>query len=576
MKKAHVIFKTHLDLGFTDMTANVVKKYFDEFIPSAVALARKVNTGQDKKFVWTVGSWLIWHYLKQTDSQKVKDMEEAIDRGDIAWHALPFTMHTELLDAETLRYGLSLSQRLDRRFGKTTIAAKTTDVPGMTKAMLPYLWEAGVKFLHKGVNTVCRLPEVPEAFRWEFDKASIVTVYDKAYGSAYVNPEIADVLAFVHTNDNVGPIDKAMLEKSLWQLKEAYPDARTQASTLNDYAEKLLKVADRLPVVTSEIGDTWIHGAGTDPYKTNALKTLQRLGRVHLNKKIKNIGELLALLGGAAGALVGGIIDALKKTNDSANRRFLKANKGDDFYDNLLQMTEHTWGMDTKLYLCDFQNYTNADFEKAKTQDIVDVTLNPPSYQMTTVNTLAAKTKTAYSVIQESWVEQRKYIQGAINALPKAQRPVAEEIVLNKPMLYDNLYSDGEPMSFNTEYTVNGFTFAFDESGGLKYLKDKFGQTLLKMPEGKSTFFEYQVFSADCYRKFSQTYNRNFQENFEWSAADYTKPGLENLRIQPFREECRSCVVVRMEKDLFRAEHIHAIGLYLGAEKVFFHPYDHA
>ena len=43
----------------------------------------------------------------------------------------------------TDRHGLSLSQRLDRRFGKTTIAAKMTDVPGHSRAIVPLLAASG-------------------------------------------------------------------------------------------------------------------------------------------------------------------------------------------------------------------------------------------------------------------------------------------------------------------------------------------------------------------------------------------------------------------------------------------------
>ena len=51
------------------------------------------------------------------------------------------------------RAGLSFSQELDRRFGVRTTAAKMTDVPGHTLGIVPLLAEAGVRFLHLGVNT---------------------------------------------------------------------------------------------------------------------------------------------------------------------------------------------------------------------------------------------------------------------------------------------------------------------------------------------------------------------------------------------------------------------------------------
>ena len=33
IKRVHVVFKTHLDIGFTDLGKNVIKQYMEHFIP---------------------------------------------------------------------------------------------------------------------------------------------------------------------------------------------------------------------------------------------------------------------------------------------------------------------------------------------------------------------------------------------------------------------------------------------------------------------------------------------------------------------------------------------------------------
>lgn len=142
-RSVHLIFKTHLDVGFTDYAAVVVRNYFKKYIPAALRLARELRQSGSDRFIWTTGSWLIYEYLEQASSAERGQMEEAILAGDIAWHALPFTTHTELMDAELFRFGLSLSRTLDQRFGRHTIAAKWTDVPGHTRAIIPLLAEAG-------------------------------------------------------------------------------------------------------------------------------------------------------------------------------------------------------------------------------------------------------------------------------------------------------------------------------------------------------------------------------------------------------------------------------------------------
>ena len=161
VKKVHIIYKTHLDVGFTDLSANIFRKYDEKFIPKALATAEELNTPEKTQFIWTVGSFVIDRYLETAPAPEREKLEEAIRRGWITWHGLPFTTHTELMDDSLFRYGLSISRRLDERFGKKTIAAKMSDVPGHTIALVPLLREAGMTYLHIGINSSSKVVDVP-------------------------------------------------------------------------------------------------------------------------------------------------------------------------------------------------------------------------------------------------------------------------------------------------------------------------------------------------------------------------------------------------------------------------------
>jgi hypothetical protein len=91
-----VMFKCHLDVGFVDTQAAVIRKYFTRFYPQAIAIAESTRADGQPQFVWTTGSWLLYRYLEQANAQDRKRMEDAIARGDIAWHALPFTWQTDI------------------------------------------------------------------------------------------------------------------------------------------------------------------------------------------------------------------------------------------------------------------------------------------------------------------------------------------------------------------------------------------------------------------------------------------------------------------------------------------------
>ena len=125
----HVVFKTHLDVGFTDFAQNVVEKYMDVYIPKAIHTARLLEKEEKQKYIWTTGSWIIAEYLKKASPDKRKELESAIHDGLICWNAYPFTADHELMDASLFRFALSISNDLDKQFDKKTIAAKITDVP---------------------------------------------------------------------------------------------------------------------------------------------------------------------------------------------------------------------------------------------------------------------------------------------------------------------------------------------------------------------------------------------------------------------------------------------------------------
>jgi hypothetical protein len=188
--KVIVVFKTHLDIGYTDLAETVLKNYRESFIPASVELTFKANAEGRLRFVWTVGSYLVYHYLSHPDVPKPHKnrLEEALRLGWIRWHGLACTTHTELMDTALLRFNLSLSKELDAQFGKTTIAVKMTDVPEHTIAMAPYLAEAGIEYLHIGVNSGSRMPNVPRLFVWRYNASDVVINYAGAYGEVSVLP----------------------------------------------------------------------------------------------------------------------------------------------------------------------------------------------------------------------------------------------------------------------------------------------------------------------------------------------------------------------------------------------------
>src|SRR5882724_10198514 len=78
VKRVLVMFKCHLDVGFTDTQAGVMKKYFDVYYPEAMKRAAAMKESGADRYTWTTGSWLLYEYFEQASAENKKKMEAAI------------------------------------------------------------------------------------------------------------------------------------------------------------------------------------------------------------------------------------------------------------------------------------------------------------------------------------------------------------------------------------------------------------------------------------------------------------------------------------------------------------------
>ena len=473
IQKVHVIFKTHLDVGFTRLAREVMEIYFEEFIPGALDLSDKIRAaGSPNRYIWTTGSWLIWRYLNEASPANRQRMEQAIERGDIVWHALPFTTHTELADQSLFRLGLRISKELDRRFGKTTISAKMTDVPGHSRSMISELVDAGVKFLHIGVNPASTPPAVPPLCRWQNPKGEeVILMYQKDYGSLMELPGNQAAVSINFTGDNHGPHSLEQIDRIYQSLATEFPKAVIAASTLDLVTTDILPHTQSLPVVKKEIGDTWIHGAGSDPLKMANFRELSRL-------RLKWIRENRLKEGSA--------IDLT-------------------FGEKLLRVAEHTWGLDVKSHLNSWDVYEPESFLRERE--------NPKFIRM-----------------EESWNEKREYLTEAIKTIPQALADEAAATLLAlRPKTLDNKgfneISDPQEI-INTKH----FDLRFDpETGAINHLRINENNRLLSDPDHPLGLLLYQTFNDQDYQRFFDQY---LTQRPDWALSDFGKPGIEKTRAR--------------------------------------------
>ena len=208
------------------------------------------------------------------------------------------------------------------------------DVPGTTRALIPGLLASGVRAYTGGVNVYSAPPAVPRAFVWA-DTASNTSipamVHPYGYGGIAYNdtviiPGFSHAIVFDWRGDNAGPPQSvAEVEGDYKTVQAAFPGAAVFASTLDNFTSLLTpEVTATLPVLTAEIGDTWMHGAASDPQKTQMYKRAAALRRACIDEGACAVDDPVML----------------------------------NFTRLLSKCNEHTWGKSQPTYFSDYSNWS--------------------------------------------------------------------------------------------------------------------------------------------------------------------------------------------------------------------------
>ena len=467
IKRVLVMFKCHLDVGFIDTQANVVRMYFERHFPQAVQTAAAFRRQGNDRYIWTTGSWLIYEYLEKAAKPHQAQMEQAILSGDIAWHALPFTWQTELLDPSLIAGALSFSQSLDRRFQRTTTGAKMSDVPGHTRGIIGPLAAHGVKLLDIGVNSASTPPDVPPIFRWKDPGGNtlVMLYHPTSYGGVIKVPGSDLAIDVEVRDDNSGPHSREEIRTIYSGLRKRFFNAQVTASNLTGIANAVEPYRERLPVLTQEIGDTWIYGVASDPLKVARYREVVRLRSEWIgSRKLQEGGD--------------------------ADRAFLSS---------FLLEVEHTWGTDTKTWL-DFDHYTPHDLQSM---------LDRPKYK----------------VVVSSWAEKRQDLLDAIATLPAPLRAQATARVRGLDPAVPEIGGMRQRAGYLIE--TRHFEIALDpETGAISRLRSKKTGRDWASPSHPLALFSYQTLSKSDYDRFFTAY---LKSKADWAPKDFGKPNIERF-----------------------------------------------
>lgn len=356
-KKIIAAFKTHFDFGYTDTAENVLRHYCTDVLQSALDVCERSQAlGENLQYRWTLPSFLLMQMYEKSGGETRERLNSLVQRGQIVCHALPFTMHTSLLDERMLQKMFVFTDEYCQTFGKAfPIAAKMTDVPGHMSAIIKPLVSRGVRFLHLGKNPASSAPKVPLLFWWEDLQGNrILTLYSGDYGTNILPPKewkFPVWLAMLQTGDNVGVQSVEFITESAQAVSGK---SEFVTGTLDDFAREIMQCdLSDLPVIRGELSDTWIHGAGTYPGAMSVYKrSLRRFQSAEERAKKRGIGF---------------------------------SELSDMFYKTALIFAEHTFGVNVLKFLGKARKYDKDSLARERRE-------NPQ-----------------YAIAEKSWREQEAY-----------------------------------------------------------------------------------------------------------------------------------------------------------------------
>jgi hypothetical protein len=333
LEEVILVWKTHNDIGYTHPVPEVLDYYRNGMMDHALSLIEDtLNTPRDERFVWVLPAWVMEVILdeKQTPERRVR-IEKAIHDGRIVWHALPYTFESEAADLEELVRCLGSGTRLAKQFGQPLPTdAKLTDMPSQAWALPTLLANAGIKFVHIGVNPWSPNPDVPKLFWWEGpDGSRVLTGYSfHTYSWEPLPPEgwkHKTWLCFQVTGDNSGPPSRETVQRVLNKIRRELPGVKIRFGRPSDFSDAIIAEKDpSIPVIKGDMPDTWTHGQMTMPVPTQ------------IHRQVVPEMASMGVLGTTVNAWTGGD----KCDVETHNYASLQS-----AYEQSCLFTEHTWGI---------------------------------------------------------------------------------------------------------------------------------------------------------------------------------------------------------------------------------------
>lgn len=467
IRRIVLVFKTHFDIGFTRLSEEILDYYATDMLDRVAATCDATAELGPMRYIWTMPAWPLKEMRRRCTPERRAKLDDLVARGQVAWHALPFTSHYDFCGIEDAIYGLGVARELSRFYQRPiSRAAKMTDVPGHGRFLPEMLASGGVEYLHLGCNTFAKPVDVPPIFWWEAPSGKrVLTMYNSGYGTSLLPPQdwpLDTWIALLNTQDNSGPQSAQIVLDYYAKLRSAFPGAEISCGSLDD-AWNALRQEDlsALPIVRKDLADTWIHGAASYPAESAQVRRDRR--------RLLRIGLALA------------------QTQDEALRT-LVAREMDCAYTQLMCYSEHTWGLDVKTWLGSIPDYEAFD---------------------------TLRTQPAYRRMEDSWQEQRAHAVTATACCDRAEQLLGLKALPALPAVPKQPVHSELCSLFSPRYRLD-YNAA---TGDILCLYDRvLNAPLLQSTEEAGVFaYRYDRYGIDEMTEYLRAYAYRFSD---WGLAD--------------------------------------------------------
>lgn len=156
--KMYVLPHSHVDIGYTNVQAKVLKLHMDN-IDESIELAKKTeHYPAEARFKWTTEAiWVVDNYLKVANAEKKARFWDAVKKGYISLDGAYGNINTSLTDPYQLMQMFATAQRLAKEHGIKIQTMFQGDVPGASWGLTAQTVQTGIKYFLSGPNASDRI-----------------------------------------------------------------------------------------------------------------------------------------------------------------------------------------------------------------------------------------------------------------------------------------------------------------------------------------------------------------------------------------------------------------------------------